>query len=212
MGTDGNLALVAAPHVGAPAPDEGLAGTGRSRAEHAAVVSERRGFSGVRRGPECAVDCVFVGVGHQWVEPGVGPGERAYVFGGAEGGPAFLPVVMAALDFAFGLGGGRVVQGDAVEREGGPQLGAGVGIVGVEEGVEVHVAGQWPAVGLAGAGEEVEVSQQGFPRGRGGPRGCGAWRRRGCLAGLVGRGRQAARRAGWPRIARAHQSRELASV
>ena len=85
LGTDGNLAIVADAHAGAQAPDEGPPGTSRSRAEHAAVVSESLGFSGVRRGLEFAVDFVFVGVGHQWVEPGVGPGERAYVFGGEEG-------------------------------------------------------------------------------------------------------------------------------
>jgi hypothetical protein len=72
LGTDGNLAIVADPHVGAPAPDEGPPGTGRSWAEQAAVVSEGLGFSSVRRGAEFAVAFVFVGVGHQLVEPGVG--------------------------------------------------------------------------------------------------------------------------------------------
>jgi hypothetical protein len=52
LGTDGNLAIVADPHVGAPAPDEGPPGTGRSWAEQAAVVSEGLGFSSVRRGAE----------------------------------------------------------------------------------------------------------------------------------------------------------------
>ena len=49
-------------------------------------------------------------------------------------------------------------------------MGKGVGMVGVEEGVVVHVAGQWQAVGWEGAGEEVEVRQQVFPRVRRAPR------------------------------------------
>ena len=41
-------------------------------------------------------------------------------------------------------------------------MGEGVGVVGVEEGVVVHVEGQGQAVGLEDAGEEVEVGQEGF--------------------------------------------------
>jgi hypothetical protein len=38
-------------------------------------------------------------------------------------------------------------------------LGKGVGVVGVEEGVEVHIEGQGQAVGFEGAGEEVQMRQ-----------------------------------------------------
>ena len=41
-------------------------------------------------------------------------------------------------------------------------MGEGVGVVGVEEGVVVHIKGQGQAVGLEDAGEEVEVGQEGF--------------------------------------------------
>jgi hypothetical protein len=51
---------------------------------------------------------------------------------------------------------------DAVEVEGLAQLGEGVGVVGVKEGVVVHVEGQGQAVGLEDAGEEIEVGQEGF--------------------------------------------------
>ena len=46
--------------------------------------------------------------------------------------------------------------------EGRAELGEGVGVVGVEEGVEVHIEGQRQAVGLEDAGEEVEMGQEGF--------------------------------------------------
>ena len=47
-------------------------------------------------------------------------------------------------------------------EEGGPELGEGVGVVGVEEGVEVHIEHEREAVGLEGAGEEVQMGQKGF--------------------------------------------------
>jgi hypothetical protein len=73
-----------------------------------------------------------------------------------------LPVVVAAFDFAFGLGRWGVAKLDAVKVEGRPELGESVGVVGVEEGVVVHIQGQGQAVGLEDAGKEVEVGQEGF--------------------------------------------------
>ena len=46
--------------------------------------------------------------------------------------------------------------------KGRAELGEGVGVVGVEEGVVVHIQGQGQAVGLEDAGKEVEVGQEGF--------------------------------------------------
>ena len=46
--------------------------------------------------------------------------------------------------------------------EGLAELGEGLGLVGEEEGVVVHVEGQGQAVGLEGSGEEVEVGQERF--------------------------------------------------
>jgi hypothetical protein len=92
----------------------------------------------------------------------VGAFQLKDVVGGQEGWEAFLPVVVAAFDFAFGLRGGGVAQGDAVEVQRGPELGVGVGGVSEEEGMVVHVEHQGQAVGLEGAGKEVQVGQEGF--------------------------------------------------
>jgi len=73
-----------------------------------------------------------------------------------------LPVVMAAFDFAFGLGSWGIEQFDPVEVEGLAELGERVWIMGVEEGMEVDIEGQGQAVVLEDAGEEIEVSQEGF--------------------------------------------------
>ena len=109
-----------------------------------------------------AMDFVLVGVGEEWVEQKVGGGEFNDAFGGEQGDETFLPVVVAAFDFAFGLRGWGVAEFDAVEVEGRAELGEGVGVVSVEEGVVVHVKSQRQSVGLKGAGKEVEVGEQSF--------------------------------------------------
>ena len=96
------------------------------------------------------------------VEQAVGAFEFEDLIGGQEGREAFLPVVVTAFDFAFGLRGRGVAQRDAVEVEGLTELGEGVGVVGVEEGVVVHVKGQGQAVGLEGARQKIEMGQEGF--------------------------------------------------
>lgn len=53
---------------------------------------------------------------------------------------------------------------NAAEVSGRAELSEGVGGMGVEEGVEVHINGQRQAVGLKCAGRQIEVSQQGFGR------------------------------------------------
>ena len=109
-----------------------------------------------------AMDFMLVGVGQELVEQLVGSGEFGNAVGGQERDKAFLPVVVTAFDFAFGLWGGSVTELDAVEVQGRAELGKGVRVVSVEEGVVVHIEGQREAVRLKGAGEEVEVGQQGF--------------------------------------------------
>ena len=109
-----------------------------------------------------AVDFVLVAVGDKLVEELVGPDQFEDAVGSQEWHEAFLPVVVAAFDFAFGLGRWGVEELDAVEVEGCAELGEGVGVVSVKEGVVVHVEGQGQAVSLEDAGEEVEVGEEGF--------------------------------------------------
>jgi len=113
---------------------------------------------------EFAVDFVLVGVRHELVEQLVGPDQFNDLVSGQERDQSFLPVVVTAFDFAFGLGRRGIEELDAVEVEGRPELGEGIGVVGVEEGVEIHIKGQGQAVGLEDAGKEIEVGQEGFAR------------------------------------------------
>ena len=80
------------------------------------------------------------------VEQGVGGLEGEDLVGGEQGREPLLPGVVAAFDFALGLGSGGVAQGDAVEVEGFAELGEGVRGVGEEEGVVIDVEGEREAV------------------------------------------------------------------
>jgi hypothetical protein len=159
---DRDFAVVPDADAGLLAPDVGPPRTRRDGTDQGALLGEGLLVGGMGCLVEFTVGLVLVGVRDELVEEVVGPGEFQDVFGGQEGDEPFLPVVVAAFDFAFGLGRGGVEEFDAVEVEGGAELGEGVGVVGVEEGVEVHVESQGQAVGLEGAGEEVQVGEEGF--------------------------------------------------
>ena len=159
---DGDFAVVANAHAGSLTPDVRPPRTGGNGTEDGAFFGQGLVPGGVGCGAQFAVDFVLVDVGQQWVEQEVGPGEFQDAVGGQERGQAFLPVVVAAFDFAFGLRRGRVAQVHAVEVERFTELGERVGDVGEEEGVVVHVKGRGQAVGLEDAGEEIQVGQQGF--------------------------------------------------
>jgi hypothetical protein len=163
-GADGDFAVVADTDGGTEAPDEAPPRAGRRRAEFGTVLGESELVCGVGSGAEFAVDFVGVGVCEELIEERVGGFEGEDVVGGEQRREAFLPVVVAALDLAFGLRSGRVAQGDAVKMESLAELGEGVRGVGEKEGVVIDVEGEREAVGEEDAGEEIEVSHERLAR------------------------------------------------
>ena len=171
LGADGDFAVIADADAGVLAPDKGPPRAGGHWAQHRAFFGEGLVAGGLGRGPNFAVDFMGVGMREQLLQEVVGATEFADVIGGEERGQTFLLVVVAAFDFTLGLGRGGIAEVHAVEVEGGAQLSEGVGVVGVEEGVVVHVESHLggpvgmviatgtarnPGVGLAvGAGVEV---------------------------------------------------------
>lgn len=153
----GDFAVVGDADTGLLAPDVGPPRALRRRMDHGALFREGLLLGRVGRLAEFAVRFVAIGVRDELVKELVGLGEFDDALGGQQGDEAFLPVVVAAFDFAFGLGRWGIEEFDPVEMEGRAQLGEGVRIVGVEEGVEVHIEGQGQAVGLEGAGKKVEM-------------------------------------------------------
>ena len=162
LGADGDLAVIADTNPRLLAPDKGPPGTSRNRPQDRAFARDGLGASGVRSGAQFAMDFVLVGVSQQLVQEVVSADQFADVIGGQEGRQAFLPVVVAAFDFAFGLGCGRVKQFDCVEVKRLAQLGESLGLMGVEEGVKVHIESQGQTVRLKGAGQEVAMGQERF--------------------------------------------------
>ena len=164
LGGDGDASVRADAGLRACAPDVGPPRAGRGGAQDGALFLAGEIPGGLRSGADFAMLFLGVVVVAQLINPEVGLGQRGDVFGGEKCGEAFLPEVVSALDFALGLRGGRVAQGDFVEAQGGPELGEGIGGVGEEEGVVVHVKCQGQAAGEEGAGEEVEMGEEGFAR------------------------------------------------
>ena len=98
------------------------------------------------------------------IEQTVGTFELEHAIGGQQRGKALLPVVMPTFDFTFGLGGEGIAQCDAIAVQGRAKLGKGIGRVGEEKRVKIHVQCQWQAVGLESPGWKVQMGQQGFRR------------------------------------------------
>lgn len=108
------------------------------------------------------MDFVSVDVREQLIQEVVGTVEFNDAICGQQRRETFLPVVVTAFDFTFGLGRGSVAEGNAVEVECRAELGEGLWRMSKKEGVVVHVECQGQAMGFKGAGEEVEVSQEVF--------------------------------------------------
>lgn len=104
----------------------------------------------------------MVGVGSELFEQMVGRFQIINVIGCEERRQAFLPIIVAAFDFALGLRCGSITEGHAIKVQGGAQLGERIGAVGEEEGVVIDVKHERQAAGLEAAGKKVHVVQQGF--------------------------------------------------
>ena len=69
---------------------------------------------------------------------------------------------MLAFDFAFGLRGAGVAQGDAVEMQGGSELSQCFGPLGEEKAMAIDVKFEWQAMFHESGGKKVKVGEQVF--------------------------------------------------
>ena len=162
LGADGDFAVVTDADRGLLAPDKGPPRASRGWPQHRALLGKGLEFGLVRGSAQLAMEFMLVGMRQELIQKAVSSIEFADAICSQQGGKAFLPVIVAAFDFAFGLGSGGEAEGDSVEVEGGAKLGEGVWGMGEEEGVVVDVECQGQAVEVKRAGQEVEVSQEGF--------------------------------------------------
>jgi hypothetical protein len=162
LGADRDFAVVADSQAGLLTPDVGPPGTRGCGADGGAIFGKGL-LVGLEWGlAEFAVDFMLIGMRDELVEEVVGPDQFDDLVSGQERDEAFLPVVVAAFDFTFGLRRWGVEEVDAVEVESWTELGEGVGVVGVEEGVVVHVEDQGEAMGEEDTREEIKVGQESF--------------------------------------------------
>jgi len=162
LGVDRDFAIVTDADLVLLAPDKGPPGASRDGSQNGVFVGEGLLPGGVGSGAQFAVDFVLIDMRQELIQELVGAVEFQDPVGGQQGRQTFLPVIMTAFDFAFGLGSWGITERDAIEVQGGAELGEGFGCVGEEKGVMIHIKGQGQAMGLKGAGEEVQMGQQGF--------------------------------------------------
>ena len=117
---------------------------------------------GVGSGADFAVDFGPVGVGDECVEECVCGLDGVDGVGSEERRKTFLPVVVAAFDFAFCLGRGGVAEGDAIKLESRSELGERVRSVGEKERMVIDVESQREAVREECAGEKIEMGGEIF--------------------------------------------------
>ncbi len=141
LGSGGDFAVVANADAGLLTPDKRPPRTSGGGPQDGAFFGERLGLGRLWGGAEFAVDFVVVGVDQELVEQPVGTFEFEDMISGQKWWEAFLPVVVAAFDFAFGLRGWGVEEFDPVEVECLAELGESIRIMGVKEGMEVHIQG-----------------------------------------------------------------------
>jgi len=123
-------------------------------------------FGGVPSGlgfhAQLPVGFVLVAVAAHVANVRVGLVEVGDLLAGEAGGQPVLPELMFAFTLAPGLGRGRVTEAHAAEVERLGQLREGVGDMGEEEGMEVHVEFQRPALFQERGGEKIVIGQEGF--------------------------------------------------
>ena len=160
LGSDGQAAIAADFYIGAHAPDIGPPRTAGCGAPDGTFF-----FSGLIPGPlrclaQFTMDFMSIAMRTEGVDLRVGHLDFQNLFAGEAGRQPPLPVWMLALDFALGLGRGRVAQADGVELERPAQLSQSVWIVREKEAVIIHVKLQRAAVRQESGGQKIKAGKQ----------------------------------------------------
>lgn len=131
-------------------------------AQDGAILPASFNCGGIRSATQFAMDFLGVTMTAQCGQELVGGFWGGDVFSGKQGGEPTLPVLMLAFDFAFGLRGAGVAEGDAVEVQGSTKLGQRFGPLGEEKAVAIDIEFQWHAMFNESGGKEVKVGEQVF--------------------------------------------------
>jgi hypothetical protein len=159
---DGNASIGADLQRGAEAPNIRPPRAGRGWADDGTFFLFGQVPGALSGQLKFAVSFVGVAMEPQSVDVSVGIFEFADRFAGEIGWEAFLPELVFALDFAFGLGGWSIKETNVVELEGGAQLGESLGVLSEEDAVIIDIELEGPSIGQEGGGEEIQVGQEEF--------------------------------------------------
>ncbi len=159
---DGDFSVAANAGFGALSKDVGPPRAFWGWSQDGAFLSECLVPGGLGGGGDFAMFFHLVMVFAQGIEQVIGRGQLVNVFGLKEWGQTFLPELVTALDFAFGLGSGSITEGDGIKAQSGGQLGVGLWGVGEEEAVIIDIETEGQTVGLEDAAEEVHVGEESF--------------------------------------------------
>jgi hypothetical protein len=162
LGADGDAAVTAHFDFGLLTPDKGPPRAFGNQTQRGAFFFEGESPGLLGRHFKFAVNFVLVAMEAQLVDLGIGLVEVGELFAGEVGREAILPKEVSALDFALGLRGGRVTEGDTVEVKGAAQLGERPWGLGKEDGMEIDVDLQRQAMFDEGRREQVEIGEQIF--------------------------------------------------
>src|SRR6266581_5626242 len=84
------------------------------------------------------------------------------LFTGEIGRKAFLPELVFAFNFAFGLRRWSIKEANVVELEGRAQLGESLWVLSEEDAVIIDIELEGATVGQEGGGQEIQVGQEEF--------------------------------------------------
>ena len=93
----------------------------------------------------------------QLLDMAVGLFEIGDLFAGKIGRESFLPELMFAFDFAFGLGSRSIQETNVIKLESPAQLGKCLGCLREKDAVIIHIELQGSAVGQKSCRQEIEV-------------------------------------------------------
>ena len=159
---DADFSVAANAGFGALSKDVGPPRAFWGWSQDGAFLSECLVPGGLRGGGDFAMFFHLVMVFAQGIEQVICRGQLINIFGLKERGQTFLPELVTALDFAFGLGSGSITEGDDIKAQSGGQLGVSLWGVGEEEAVIIDIETEGQTVGLEDAAEEVHVGEESF--------------------------------------------------
>lgn len=157
---DGNSSIGADLQRGAEAPNVRPPWAGRGWADDGTFFLFGQVPGALSGELQFTVSFVSVAMEPQRIDVDVGIIQFGHPFAGEIGWEAFLPELVFALDFAFGLRCGSIKKANVVELQCRAQLGESLWVLSEEDAVIIDIELEWAPVGQEGGGQEIQIGQE----------------------------------------------------